>query len=328
MGLYKLKNTGANIEEGIVEKVKTNSIDYERYFESWLENSPSLLLDDEAGGNTVLWIGRQVTASVGNTDKFPDLLGIDASGDLVIVELKKGRTPREVVAQLLEYAAWGSHLDYNQLDDLARNYYATDEINKGKSLKQIYQEVFNFESDVDREDIFNRRQNLFIVAEEVSPVVRQVSEYLRDVYKMNVNHLEYEVSQTKDGEYLISVEKTLGFEKLKVNINSAGINVAEARWGGVEKVKDVIHRGVLDFTNNDKTKTFSPKDIIKFLLETYPDINTSTIRCQIIQDCVNHTSRRHYPSGQQDLYYRVDKGIYRIYDPNNDGKWNWEGKSL
>ena len=94
MGLYKLKNTSANIENGIVERIKNDSIDYERYFESWLENSPSLLLDDEDGSKTVLWIGRQVTASVGETDKYPDLLGIDASGDLIIVELKKGKTPR------------------------------------------------------------------------------------------------------------------------------------------------------------------------------------------------------------------------------------------
>lgn len=101
MGLYKLKNASANIEDGIVEKIKTDSIDYERYFESWLENSPSLLLDDEEGGNTVLWIGRQVTASVGDTGKYPDLLGIDALGDLVIVELKKGKTPQETVAQIL-----------------------------------------------------------------------------------------------------------------------------------------------------------------------------------------------------------------------------------
>lgn len=105
MGLYQLKNIKNNIEEGVVEKVKPNSIDYERYFESWLENSPSLLLDDEQEGNTILWIGRQVTANVGDTEKFPDLIGIDSSGDLVIVELKKGKTPREVIAQILEYAA-------------------------------------------------------------------------------------------------------------------------------------------------------------------------------------------------------------------------------
>src|SRR5699024_191697 len=130
-----------DIEDGIVEKVKSDSIDYECYFESWLENSPSLLFDDEDDGNTVLWIGRQVTANVGDVGKFPDLIGIDASGDLVIVELKKGKTPREVIAQILEYAAWGCKLDYNDLDDLARNYYANDKNNSGKSLKEIFREV-------------------------------------------------------------------------------------------------------------------------------------------------------------------------------------------
>ena len=326
MGLYKLNNTSANIEDGIVEKIKTDSIDYERYFESWLENSPSLLLDDEEGGNTVLWIGRQVTASVGDTGKYPDLLGIDALGDLVIVELKKGKTPRETVAQILEYAAWGSRLDYNSLDDLARSYYANDECNAGKSLKQIYEEVFNLESELDRESIFNRRQKLFIVAEGVSPIVKQVSEHLRYIYNMNINHLEYEVLRTKDGEYLISVEKTLGFEKPRVNIGKQGVAVIGTRWSGAEKVKDLIHKNILEFVNNDKMKTFVPKDIIQLLIVKYPDINTSTIRCQIIQDCVNHTSRKHYPGGQQDHYFIISKGIYRLYNPDNDGKWDWEGK--
>ncbi len=35
---------------------------------------------------------------------FSDLLGLDKDGNIVIVELKRGKTPREVVAQLLEYA--------------------------------------------------------------------------------------------------------------------------------------------------------------------------------------------------------------------------------
>ncbi len=77
MGLYMLKNTGKDIEDGIAEKVKSDSIDYECYFESWLQNSPSLLFDDEDDGNTVLWIGRQVTASVGDVGKFPDLIGFN-----------------------------------------------------------------------------------------------------------------------------------------------------------------------------------------------------------------------------------------------------------
>ncbi|MEW6696281.1 MAG: DUF7669 domain-containing protein [Bacillota bacterium] len=297
MGLYKLKVIGENLEHGIVEKVKTDTINYEKCFESWLENSPALLLDDDAG-STVLWIGRQISANIGDTDKYPDLLGIDTSGDLVIVELKKGRTPREVIAQILEYAAWGSRLEYELLDELARGYYAKDPVLSGKSLKELYQEVFNPDSDTEKEVSFNRKQKLYIVAEVVSPVVKQVSEYLRDCYNMNLNHLEYEILRTPDGEYLISVEKTLGYEKPSIKDARTGIVSSTSRWKETVKIKDVISGEIDDITKGNKNVIFSPNDVIQRLKIKYQDINISTIRCQIIQDCVNHTSRKHYPSGQ------------------------------
>lgn len=89
--------------------------------------------------------------------------------------------------------------------------------------------------------IFNRKQKLYIVAEEVSPVVRQVSEYLRDCYKMNINHLEYQVLKTKDEEYLISVEKTLGFDIVSNNELKPGVSISRSGWNGNEKVKDIIY---------------------------------------------------------------------------------------
>lgn len=327
MGLYQLKNTKDNIEAGFVEKVKSDAIDYERYFESWLENSPSLLLDDDEEGNTVLWIGRQVKANVGDAEKFPDLIGIDASGDLVLVELKKGKTPREVIAQILEYAAWGALLDYNALDDLARNYYMKDDFYGGKSLKDIYMDVFDIEAELAIESFFNRKQKLYIVAEEVSPVVRQVSEHLRDCYKMNINHLEYQVLKTKEGEYLLSIEKVLGFDSIKPNEFKPGVSISKIGWSGSEKVKDVVYKAVLEVTNGNENTTFTNKDVIRALLQKYPETNTTTVRCQIIQDCVNHTSRKHYPSGQKDLYFK-EGNVYRLYVEERDGKWDWEGNRI
>lgn len=328
LGLYKLTNTTSRIEDGLVERIRSEAIDYEHYFECWLENNPSLLLDEDEGISTILWIGRQVTASVGETDKFPDLIGIDATGDVVIVELKKGKTPRDVVAQILEYASWSSRLDYSGLDELARTYFSDNEVYKGKSLKEIHQEVFNLDLSVDFEKIVNRKQKLFIVAEEVSPIVRQVSEYLREAYHMNVFHLEYEVMRTKDEQIIISIEKTFGFDRPVIDVTKHGPVSSNTRWNYSEKVKDVIHRGVLEYIQSNIVSTFTPKDIISLLKRQYPDINTSTISCQIIQDCVNHASRRHYPGGQQDLYFLVNKGVYRLYEANNDGKWNREGKRI
>ena len=326
LGLYVLTNTTNRIEDGLVERIKSESIDYERYFECWLENNPSLLLDEDEGSSTILWIGRQVTASVGEIGKFPDLLGIDSSGDLVIVELKKGKTPRDVIAQILEYTSWASRLDYNGLDDLARNYYSDNEIYAGKSLKEIHQEVFNLDLSVDFEKIVNRKQRLFIVAEEVSPIVKQVSEHLRESYNMNLFHLEYEVMRTKDEQIIVSIEKTLGFDLPAVARRDSSSN--NPRWNYPEKVKDVIHRGVLEFLRSNSVSTFAPRDIVSLLKKQYPDINTSTIGCQIIQDCVNHKSRRHYPGGQQDHYFLVSKGVYRLYDPDKDGRWDREGRKV
>lgn len=100
------------------------------------------------------------------------------------------------------------------------------------------------------------------------------------------------------------------------------------RWSYREKVKDVIKNVVNKLTGGDKTEIFSPADVYNEVVKDYPDVNPNTVRCQIIQDCVNHTSRKHYPSGQQDLYYRIDKGKFRLYDPETDGKWDFKGERL
>jgi RecB family endonuclease NucS len=46
-------------------------------------------------------IGRQEDTGFGGRI---DLLGIAPDGTLILIELKRGRTPREVVAQAIDYA--------------------------------------------------------------------------------------------------------------------------------------------------------------------------------------------------------------------------------
>ena len=48
-------------------------------------------------------IGRQEVTSHGGRI---DLLAIAPDGSLVLIELKRDRTPREIVAQALDYASW------------------------------------------------------------------------------------------------------------------------------------------------------------------------------------------------------------------------------
>jgi RecB family endonuclease NucS len=82
-------------DDQLIEVGRT-PLDLESRLEKWLERDISIL--DPA----LLVIGRQVQATGGPID----LLCIDGEGDLVIVELKRHRTPREVTAQALDYASW------------------------------------------------------------------------------------------------------------------------------------------------------------------------------------------------------------------------------
>ena len=62
----------------------------EAVLEEWLEANPDGFLDDDK----VLVIGRQVTTNLGG---FVDLLGLDRDGNVVVVELKRDRTPRDTL---------------------------------------------------------------------------------------------------------------------------------------------------------------------------------------------------------------------------------------
>ncbi len=145
---------------------------------------------------------------------------------------------------------------------------------------------------------------------------------------MNINILEYQVLKSKDDEFLLSVNKKLGFDDgFDKEYSNNKISITRSKWNGDEKVRDIIYKGVLDFTKGDKNITFQPKDIINNLVKKYPNLNRSTVRCQLIQNCVNHKSRKHYSSGQEDYFY-YDNKAYRLYDNEKDGCWDWEGNYI
>src|SRR5215469_16150689 len=101
MAIFRLEVEDNNLSKAGLVVAQETSLKLETYLESWLERSPWALAQEP-----ILWIGRQTTVSVEESTIFPDLLGVDSEGNLIIVELKKGKAPREVVAQILEYAAW------------------------------------------------------------------------------------------------------------------------------------------------------------------------------------------------------------------------------
>ena len=80
--------------------ISSHAIEFEEHLEDMIVAEPDLL-----GPDRLLVIDRQVLTSHG---KRLDLLAIDDQALLHAIELKRDQTPREVVAQALDYGYGGS----------------------------------------------------------------------------------------------------------------------------------------------------------------------------------------------------------------------------
>ena len=83
------------------EPLADSSLAKEQMLEEMIVAAPRLLSDEW------MLIGRQEDTGVGGRI---DLLALAPDGSLVLIELKRERTPRDVVAQALDYAGWVERL--------------------------------------------------------------------------------------------------------------------------------------------------------------------------------------------------------------------------
>jgi RecB family endonuclease NucS len=80
--------------------------------EPWLASNPEII------GPDIMVIGRQVTTKSGPID----LLAIDRSGNIVIIELKRAELPREALAQAIDYASDVAEWTVERLSAVCSNY--------------------------------------------------------------------------------------------------------------------------------------------------------------------------------------------------------------
>ena len=94
-------------------EIQGTSSGLEQWLEDWLASDISVL---DLG---LMVMGMQVVT--GFHGKI-DLLRIERNGDLVVVELKSGRTPRKVTAQALDYSSWVKDLEFGEVVGIADRY--------------------------------------------------------------------------------------------------------------------------------------------------------------------------------------------------------------
>jgi hypothetical protein len=132
----------------------------ERVLEDMIVAAPRILSDEW------MLIGRQERTGNGG---IIDLLAIAPDGALILIELKRDRTPREVVAQAIDYACWVEGLE---ADEIAAIY---DRFSPGGNLAADFQVRFGQPLD---EDQLNQDHEIVIVATHLDDSSERIVEYL------------------------------------------------------------------------------------------------------------------------------------------------------
>ena len=118
----------------------------EQILEDMIVSAPRVLSEEW------MLIGRQESTGMGGRI---DLLAIAPDASLVLIELKRDRTPREVVAQALDYASWVEQLG---AEDIAAIY---KRFKKDADLAADFCQYFGLSLD---EDALNQSHQIIIVA--------------------------------------------------------------------------------------------------------------------------------------------------------------------
>ena len=155
----------------------------ERVLEDMIVAAPRILSDEW------MLIGRQERTGVGG---IIDLLAIAPDGALVLIELKRERTPREVVAQAIDYAVWVEDLE---AQDIAAIY---GRFAPGGDLAADFRARFGQPLD---EDTLNNSHQIVIVATHLDDSSERIVAYLnkRDIA---INVLCFQVFALGDQQLL------------------------------------------------------------------------------------------------------------------------------
>jgi hypothetical protein len=193
------------------EMLPTSALAKEQILEEMIAADPRILSDEW------MLIGRQEQTALSGT---LDLLAVAPDGSLVLIELKRNKTPRDVVAQALDYAVWVEKL---RPEDIAAIY---GRFAPGRSLSEDFQKRFGHALE---EDSLNHNHQIIIVASLLDASSERIVSYLseRDI---PINVLCFQVfAHGKD--QLLSRAWLLDPVHTQVNAASAPAHQSEP-WNG------------------------------------------------------------------------------------------------
>lgn len=156
------------------EALAESSLATEQLLESMIVAAPTILSDEW------MLIGQQEDTGTGGRI---DLLAIAPDASLVLIELKRHQTPRDVVAQSLDYASWVESL---RPENIAAIY---ERFAKGHDLAADYRQRFGHDLD---EEALNQSHQIVVVASSLDASTERIVTYLSE-REIAINVLFFQV---------------------------------------------------------------------------------------------------------------------------------------
>ena len=175
----------------------------EKDLEKWIKECPEVL------GQDMLIIGEQTHTKSGPLD----FLAIDKYGNLVIIELKRGNLPRDVIAQAIDYVSDVASWDLDKINEICLKF-------TGELLEDHLNE--NFE-EIDLENLnINETQRILLVGFSLDEALERMIEWLSNNYNVSINALIFKFIKTQNGDKLIARTMIISEEVEKERSKKAG----------------------------------------------------------------------------------------------------------
>jgi hypothetical protein len=177
------------IESDDVIKISKEPPDYLHRLERWLIKDVTILSQNLAV------IGSQVVSPYG---KKIDILAINSSGELVIIEFKRDKPNHEVIAHVLDSAAWIKDLCYDELTNILNTY--------GKSEYKNIEEFFASTFNKNAEEIeLNSDHQMIIVGSEIDESTVRIVNYLaKEPFYLKINAVNFNYYRDSDGHEFLT----------------------------------------------------------------------------------------------------------------------------
>ncbi len=169
------------VDAGAPVRVGASGFPLESRLEELIQSDPTIL------GEPLLVIGRQVPTAHG---KFVDLLAVAADGTLHVLELKRDRTPRDVVAQVLDYGSWVGSLSHSDVLSIFASQH-----------DMAFEVAFTDRFGISAPEELNGAHKLTVIAHDADPATERIVTYLAG-FSVPVNVVFFRYYSDDGREYL------------------------------------------------------------------------------------------------------------------------------